>query len=213
VKLIVFGAGGRTGKLLLELGANAKHEMTAFVRTPAKLGTVPAGVKVVQGDGRDARAVEAALEGQEGALIAVALDNPRQKDTLREDVTRNVIAGMKKHGGKRLVFLSAMGVGDSLEQVKKRSFIFGSILIPLMLKNTFADALVAENLIKASGLEWVLVRAAGLTNGPPKRDVTAITDGSTEGLKLTIPRADVARFMLIQMTEDRYLGQAPTLSS
>jgi len=43
--------------------------------------------------------------------------------------------------------------------------------------------------------------------------VTAITDGSAEGLKITIPRADVARFMLISMTDDRYLGQAPTLSS
>jgi uncharacterized protein YbjT (DUF2867 family) len=213
VKLIVFGASGRTGKLLLELGANARHEMTAFVRTPAKLGTVPAGVKVVQGDGRDARAVEAAMAGQEGALIAVGLESPRKKDTLREDVTRNAIAGLKKHGGRRLVFLSAAGVGDSLEQVKKKSFLFGSVLIPLMLKNAFADALAAENLIKASGLEWVLVRAVGLGNGPPKRDVTAITDGSTEGLKLTIPRADVARFMLIQMTEDRYLGTAPTLSS
>ena len=212
MKLIVFGAAGQTGKHLVELAANAKHEVTAFVRDPAKLGAVPPGVKVVQGDGRDAAAVEAAMAGQEGALVAVGPDN-RKKTTVREDIVRNVIAGMKKHGGRRLVYLSAAGVGDSLAQAKKASFLFGSVIIPLMLKHPYADSLNAENLIKASGLQWVLVRAVGLTNGPPKRDVTAITDGSVEGMKLTIPRADVARFMLISMTEDRYVGQAPTLSS
>src|SRR5205814_8978955 len=67
VKLIVFGASGLTGKLLVELAANAKHEVTAFVRTPAKLGPVTAGVKVIQGNGQDAKAVEDAMAGQEGA--------------------------------------------------------------------------------------------------------------------------------------------------
>jgi uncharacterized protein YbjT (DUF2867 family) len=212
VKLIVFGAAGRTGKHLVQLAAAAKHEVTAFVRTPAKLGAVPEGVRVVQGDAQDAKAVEDAMAGQEGALIAVGRED-RKKTTVREDTARNVVAGMKKHGGKRVVFLSASGVGDSLAQAKKASFLYGSIIIPLLLKHPFADAVAAENLIKASGLEWVIVRPVGLTNGPPKRDVTAITDGSTEGFKLTIPRADVARFMLISMTDDRYLGKVPTLCS
>ncbi|HEY8211972.1 MAG TPA: NAD(P)H-binding protein [Myxococcaceae bacterium] len=212
MKLIVFGASGRTGKLIIELAANAHHEVTAFVRSPEKLGPVPAGVKVVKGDGHDAAAVEAAMAGQEGALIAVGAED-RKKTTIREDITRNAIAGMKKHGGKRIVYLSASGVGDSLAQAKKLSFIYGYFLIPLMLKHPFADSTAAENLIKASGLEYVLVRAVGLTDGPPKRDVVAVTDGSTEGLKITIPRADVARFMLIAMTEDRYVNQGPALSS
>lgn len=212
MKLVVFGASGRTGKPLVELAAGAKHEVTAFARTPARLGAVPPGVKVVQGDARDARAVEEALAGQDGALVAVGAED-RKKTTIRQDVVRGAIAGLKKHGGKRLVFLSAAGVGDSLPQMKKASFLFGSVLIPLVLKHPFADALAAENLLRESGLEWVIVRPVGLTNGPPKRDVTAITDGSAESLKLTIPRADVARFMLIQMTDDRYLGQAPSISS
>jgi uncharacterized protein YbjT (DUF2867 family) len=212
VKLIVFGAAGGTGKHLVQLAAGAKHEVTAFVRTPSKLGPVPEGVRVVQGDATDAKAVEDAMAGQEGAFIAVGRPD-RKQTTLREDTTRNVIAGMKKHGGKRIVYLSASGVGDSLAQAKKLSFLYGAILIPLMLKHPFADSVKAEDLLKASGLEYVLVRAVGLTNGPPKRDVTAITDGSAEGLKITIPRADVARFMLISMTGDRYVGQAPTLSS
>jgi len=212
VKLIIFGASGGTGKHLVQLAANAKHEVTAFVRTPSKLGPVPEGVKVVQGDVHDARAVEDAMAGQEGALIAVGQPE-RKATTLRQDTVRGVIAWMKKHGGKRVVFLSASGVGDSLPQAKKLSFIYGSIIIPFMLKPPFADAVAAEDLLKASGLEWVLVRPVGLTNGPPKRDVVAVTDGSTEGLKLTIPRADVARFMLISMTDDRYVGKLPTLSS
>jgi uncharacterized protein YbjT (DUF2867 family) len=212
VKLLILGASGRTGKHLVALALGAKHEVTVLVRDPAKLGATPPGLKVLQGDGRDARAVEDALAGQEGALVAVGPEN-RSKTTLREDVVRNVIAGMKKHGGKRLVFLSAAGVGDSLEQVQRASFLFGRILIPLLLKHPYADSLAAENLIRASGLEWVLVRASGLTNDPPKRNVTAITDGSSEGLKTSIPRADVARFMLVCMTEDRYVGQAPLLSS
>lgn len=212
MKLAILGGTGQTGRHVVELALGAKHEVSMLARDPAKVAVQHPSLKVVKGDARDAQAMEAALAGAEVVISALGSDT-RKKATLREEAIRNALAAMKKHGSRRMVFLSAAGVGDSLPQVQKASFLW-RIIIPLMLKDPFADALAAENLIRQSGLQWVLVRPVGLTNGAPRRNVTAITDlSSTEGLKSTIPRADVARFMLISATEDRYLGQAVTLSS
>jgi uncharacterized protein YbjT (DUF2867 family) len=213
VKLAILGGTGQTGRLLVELALGAKHEVTMLARDPGKVAVQHPNLKVVKGDARDAAAVEQALAGAE--VVLSALGSERAKNvTLRQQAIRNALAAMKKHGGRRIIFLSAEGVGDSFPRTRKASFLFGRIIIPLMLKGPFADAEAAENLVKQSGLQWVIVRPVGLTNGAPKRNVTAITDiNSTEGLTMTIPRADVARFMLIQAGEDRYLGQAVTLSS
>jgi putative NADH-flavin reductase len=213
MKLAILGGTGQTGRLLVELALGARHEVTVLARDPAKLAVQHPSLRVVKGDARDAGVMDQALAGAEVVISAIGSDS-RRKATLREEAIRNALAAMKKHGGRRIILMSAAGVGDSLPQIQKASFLLGRVLIPLLLKDAFADALAAENLIKQSGLQWVLVRPVGLGNAPPKRNVTAITDlTSTEGLKMTIPRADVARFLLIQATEDRYLGQAVTLSS
>ena len=125
------------------------------------------------------------------------------------DGTKNLIRAMERHGVKRLVCESSLGVGDSRGQL---GWVFNLLLIPLFLRNVFRDKEVQERYVKQSNLDWVIVRPAALTSGPRtgvSRSGFSTTDRAIRG---KIARADVAGFMLKQLTDDTYLRKTPGLS-
>jgi len=143
-----------------------------------------------------------------GVPVLALMIFSRKKTTL-SDGTGNIIQAMQKHRVKRFVCESSLGIGDSKGQL---GFLYNVILIPLLLRNIFADKEVQERIIKDSLLEWVIVRPAALTNGPRKG---VYQDGMSIGhwfFTAKISRADVADFMLKQLTENTYLRKTPGVS-
>jgi putative NADH-flavin reductase len=131
------------------------------------------------------------------------------RKTTLSDGTRNIVLAMQKHGVKRLVYESSLGIGDSKGRL---GLLYNIFLIPLLLRGIFADKEVQEKIIKDSALEWVIVRPAALTNGSRKG---TYKDGMSIGhgfLTAKIARADVADFMLKQLTDHGYLRQTPGVS-
>lgn len=123
--------------------------------------------------------------------------------------TRNVAKAMQRLGVKRFVSESSLGVGDSKGQL---GFLYNYIIIPVLLRNIFADKEVQEKVIQESALEWVIVRPAALTNGPRTgvyRSGFPVTDKS---IRSRISRTDVADFMLKQVASDTYLRKTPGIS-
>lgn len=135
-----------------------------------------------------------------------------KKTTLRADVARNLVTGMKKHGVRKLVWLDAAGVGSSKEFVQRSSFFFGRIIMPLFLDHMYEDAAVADDLIEKSGCNWVIVRPMSFTNGAKTGDISVVTDMSLRvRLHLRMARADVAVFLVEQVVSDDYVGQMPVI--
>lgn len=135
-----------------------------------------------------------------------------KKTTLRADVARNLVTGMKKHGVRKLVWLDAAGVGSSKEFVQRSSFFFGRIIMPLFLDHMYEDAAVAEGLIEESGRNWVIVRPMSFTNGAMTGNISVVTDMSLRvRLHLRMARADVAAFLVEQVVSDDYVGQMPVI--
>ena len=116
----------------------------------------------------------------------------------------NLVAAMKTAGVRRLVNLSAAGVGDSRSQVP---FLFGRVIIPLLLSKVYADKARGETILFASGLDYVNIRPGRLSNKPARGGVKAQTDA--HGLKLEMTRADLAAFMVAQLTSDVWLRRSP----
>lgn len=212
MKVVVFGATGLTGKELLRIALADGHEVTAVARNPAAVTEKHDRLRVVQAAGEDAAQVAAAIEGQDAVLSALG-SRTRDKNTVRSDSARNIVAGMKQHGVRRLVWLSASGVGESKGQAERTSFVFGKIIMPLFLKDVYADAAIAEELIQKSGLESTLVRPVGLTNKPEKGNIWASGDLTQKPPSSQISRADVARWMVQQLTSSAWVGKAATLSN
>lgn len=207
MKLALLGATGATGKLLLEQALAAGHEVVAYARNPADLAGTRA--QVIQGDANDSAAMQRLVGGAQAVLSALG-SRTLKKNTVRSDAMKNLLAAMKGGVAKKLVWLSASGVGDSAEQARRSSIIFGRIFMPLVLKHVYADAAVADGLLRASDLSWVCARPVGLTNKPLTGKSSVLLDGSKIP-KLTISRADVARFMLEAATTSKYDRTAPVL--
>jgi len=123
--------------------------------------------------------------------------------------TRNIVTAMEKLGVRRFVCESSLGVGDSKWRL---GLIHNVIAIPLFLRNVFADKEAQERIIRESSLDWVIVRPTVLTNGARRSTYRAGSDIGHWLIPTKISRADVAEFMLKQVTHDSYLHKTPGLA-
>ena len=143
-----------------------------------------------------------------GVPLLIILIFLRKKATL-SDGTRNIVQAMQKLGVKRFICESSLGIGESKGRL---GFLYNYILIPLFLRGLFADKEVQEKIIKDSMLDWVIVRPGALTNGPPRGICRAGMDIGHWFFTVRISRADVADFMLKQLTDNTYLRKTPGVS-
>ena len=208
MKLSILGATGATGRHLLEGALAEGHDVTALVRDPASLTTKHEKLTVVKGRATVAEELEPAVAGQDAVVSALGPRSP--KDPVCAEVARVLVPAMKKHGVTRLVWMSASGVGDSSVGVTKASFLFGRIIMPLFLKRPYANHLAAEEILRASDLDWTIVRPLQLTDAPTGKPVAfGAPDEKPAGLK--IAREDVASFMLAELGARAHVKKTPTL--
>ncbi len=209
MKLVVFGAAGRTGRHVVRYALERGHEVVAFVRRPEQL-RAEEHLTVVVGDARDAEAVARAIGGADAVISTLGSDD-RKERSLRQEVARNVVAAMQRSGARRLVWISSLGVGDSAAQARRTSFFYGFLMMPLLMRHTYADSKAAEDIIRQSDLDWTIVRPPGLIDAPHTGKYRAILDGSALA-RAYMPRADVADYMLGLAERGELLHRVPTLA-
>ena len=199
MKVIVFGATGKTGIHVCWQALEQGHKVTAFARSVGKVEGKGLRLQVAQGNVTDADSVAASVAGHDAAIVALGSNGLRDRTTLRVG-TRNVVEGMTKHGVGRLVVLSAAGVGESWGQVP----LIAKIMFRTLLRNIYADHVAQEKVIMESSLDWTIVRAAILKDGSATGECRA----GNEGKVGKINRADVARFLVKQVDDAAYSRQA-----
>ncbi len=213
MKIIIFGATGRTGLPLVIQALAAGHDVTAFVRNPNKIQIGHAKLRIVRGDLDDAVGIEAAIAGQDAVLSALGPIPAGRKDVMGVAFT-NIIAAMQKTGVKRLISLTGAGVsqpGDEPKLINK----FISLMLNLISKDTIIDSSEHARLVRDSNLDWTIVRVPMLTdvpaNGPAERNVRVGMVGINDGMR--IARSDVAAFMLKVLEDRSHIHAAPVISS
>jgi putative NADH-flavin reductase len=205
MNLLIFGATGDTGRELVKQALEQEHTVTGFSRHANELVSQYPTLQVVQGDVADMATVEKAVQGQDAVLSALGSTSLKRNPALTQGV-ENIVKAMEQHNVTRLVYQSSLGVGDSRKRV---GFLIRYIIIPLVLRNAIADHEDKERIIKQSDLDWVIVRPAGLTQGPRTGEYKA---GEDIEFGARISRADVADFMLKQVTQETYLKKTPGIS-
>jgi uncharacterized protein YbjT (DUF2867 family) len=207
MKVLILGAAGGVGRHLVTHALAAGHQVSALARQPEKVTAKSDRLTVIKGDALDAATLEQACAGQEAVLSALGTLDRGSK--VRSQGMALLLPAMKKAGARRLAVISAIGVGDSLQQAQRSSFFFGRIILPLLLKKPFEDMRVMEELVKASGLEWMIVRPTGLTDKPGTGQVKVELELGKTGPE--IPRADVAKFIVDFLTSDAQLRKVPAI--
>lgn len=206
MKVLIIGASGGTGKELVQQALERGHEVTAFVRRPAKLPLQHERLTVHQGNVLDDASVEQAVNGQDAVLCALGHKRWFYPNRILSHGTENLINAMTRQGVRRFVCETSLSVGSSFGRLGLYYTLF---VIPFILPFYWRDKHRQEAIIRASNLDWIIVRPGQLTNGK-KRGV--YKHGPRVGnyfLTVRISRADVADFMLNQLEDDTYLHAAP----
>jgi uncharacterized protein YbjT (DUF2867 family) len=209
VNILVVGASAGTGALAVATALERGHDVAAFARSPQKLTLQHGKLTRIQGDFHDRASVDAAVRGRDAVLVTASgstLKAFRDNPTYFSQGTAHVIDAMKAHGVRRLVILSALGTGDSRRLVNP---IVRLVAIGWILKRPFVDHERQEELTRHSGLDWVIVRPGGLTNGPAR--ARYVKTAALERVPSTIRRADVADFLVEAAESDRWIRQSVQL--
>ncbi|MER2195123.1 NAD(P)-dependent oxidoreductase [Methylobacterium brachiatum] len=207
-KILVLGATGGTGRLIVAQSLARGYDVTALVRSPGKAKSLP-GAKLAVGDARNPKVLREALRGRDAVVSALGTPaSPYREVTLLSEVTRTLVSAMRDEGVARLVAVTGIGAGDSRGH---GGFAFDKLILPLLLRHVYVDKDRQEDIVRQSGLDWVLVRPTVLSNKPGRGAVRALVDlaGFHGG---SVAREDVARFVLDQVETDAWIGRSPLIT-
>jgi len=209
MRIVIFGATGQTGRLLTNQAVSAGHDVTAFVRDPGRLNVPGGSVRVVQGNVLDAALVDRAVAGQEAVLVALATATRGQPPVLPEGI-RHILDSMEKHGVRRIVVLSAAGALH-----EPAGSVVGSLGLRLArayLPGVYREHRAMLEELRTRNLDWIAVRPVILTNGPRTGRYRVVVEGIPRwGFRIS--RADVADFMIRQVTSDEFVRKLPAVAN
>lgn len=210
MRMLVIGATGGTGREIVREALSRGYQVNALARAAAEAAPLLPGADIIGGDARDALAVAKALAGCHGVISALGTKPALlHEETLLSVATRIVIDEMQKLGITRLVCVTGIGAGDSRGH---GGFLYDHIAQPLLLRSVYDDKDRQEEEIRASGLDWTIVRPTALSDGPVTDNIRALTD-LTDLHGGSITRADVARFLVTEFEDRHWVGSSPVITS
>lgn len=210
LRILIIGATGGTGRQLVQQALEQGHQVTALVRKPAKLRVEHPNLRIVKGNVLDYASVESAVRGQSAVVCALGHKRLFYPTRILSEGTRNILRAMKACNVPRFICESSLGIGNSVG----RGGLFPTFFaVPFILPLYFWDKVRQEEIIAASDADWVIVRPSILTNGPARGKYRHNLHLGNFIWTGPISRADVADFMLAQLTDDTYLGTAVAIRS
>jgi uncharacterized protein YbjT (DUF2867 family) len=208
MKILVLGATGATGRLIVGKADAKGYEVVALVRSKAMAADL-AGAELIEGDARDPAALTRAVAGCDAVVSSLGTAmSPFKEVTLLSTATRALVSVIAEQNIRRLVCITGLGAGDSRGH---GGFFFDRLFLPLMLRKVYEDKDRQEDAIRASKLDWTIVRPTVLNDKPARGHVKALTDLS-DFHGGTIARSDVAEFVVQQLTTDTWLRKAPLIT-
>src|SRR5205085_6550182 len=152
---------------------------------------------------------EVAVGGHDAVVSALGHKRFFYPTRILSDGTRNVLQAMEAHGVRRFVCETALGIGDS---VARMGLYYTLFVIPIILPFYFWDKTRQEQVIANSRTDWIIVRPGALTNGAPRGRYRHGVGVGSYLRTVRISRADVAAFMLDQLTNATYVAATPGVS-
>ena len=192
MNLVVLGATGRTGSLVVEQALAAGHTVTALVRSPEKLTIRNSNLRVVAGSATDAADVARALASADALLSTLGGGG-----SVIADSTGAMVEAAHKTGVRRVVVLSSFFVErDRLGAVPR-------LLTAVAMGSVIKDKSAGEQLLRQSDLDWTIIYASLLKDGPVSGSVEVLPEGAKRRISDRISRSDVAEWMVQAATSSQ----------
>lgn len=205
MKIAVFGATGKTGRLVIDQALDAGDQVVAYARRPEALEPREA-LTIVGGTltEADQQRVTDALRGVDAVVVALGPTSLRNV-TVMQTALPVITTAMREAGVSRIAVLSAFGVGAQSKLANPVARIgFGTIL-----RDAYKDHWLAETKLAASGLRWTTVHPGLLKDGPRTGTVRAVDVATMPPVKgaPSANRADVAAALLAAIHDDQAVGK------
>ena len=207
MKLAIFGATGKTGIELVKQALEQGHAVTAFVRDAARLTFENEKLTLIAGDAFDPASVAQAVHGHDAVICALGAGSELKKTTVRTTGTINIISGMQKNNVKRLMVVTAMGVGESWDKLS----LFNKFFFATLLKSSREDHETQEAAVRESGLDWTIIRPSGLTDTPLSESYAIGENIPSKTSKIS--RADVAHAIIKDLHDNAFVHKAVTITN
>lgn len=210
MKLTVFGASGGTGAQIVQQALDAGYEVTAVARHPEQIALRHERLRVVRGDVRDPASVEAAVAGSDAVVSCIGATTREQPVTIYSAGMRNILRAMRTSGVRRLLCISAnpltVGNGDVLfDRIVLKP------IVRAIFKAAYADVARMEDEVRASDLDWTIMRPPRLTNRPRTDHYRVAIDRNLPRGRF-ISRADLAAAMLKELGDPAASHAAVTVA-
>jgi putative NADH-flavin reductase len=204
MKVLVFGASGKTGREVVRQALARGFAVTAFVRETARLPLAHANLRLVKGELTDSTAVARVIHGHTAVISTLGVGRALAHDQAVIDGVRTIARAAEHASVERLLYLSFIGVSDSRDAA---GFLLKRLAATL-LRHEVADHEIKEAAVAESFVDWTIVRPPKLTNGRLTASYRVGEDIRAHSPLPLMSRADVADCMLRQLTDASYIRKA-----
>lgn len=209
MRIVLFGASGKTGLLLLEEALASGHEVLAYVRNKASIQRVHPQLTVVEGQLNELDKLRSVITGSDACLSTLGGSSLTKSSPAIRSGIDAIVRIMAELNVKRFLYLSSYGAGDSRKSMPQP---LRFLIADLMLRVPLADHTANENRILQSPLDYTIIRPGGLTNGPKTEPLKHGSKNTKLSGNPNISRANVAAFMVQQLKDSNYLRKCVWLS-
>lgn len=212
MRIVIFGANGQTGRLVTRRVLDAGHTAVAVTRNPGSFPFADPRLEVVGADVRDVRAVVTAVDAGDAVLSTLGVPfSMRPIDTYSAGI-RNVVVAMQKTSVRRLVIVSSTGASHYPNRVDTPFAlrIAEPIITRTIGKTTYDDQRSMEDIVRACGLDWTIVRPSGLFDLP---ETTNYVAGEVDPVGGFTARIDLADYLVNLACDPATAGKTVVVST
>lgn len=201
MRIVVVGAAGPLGREVVRTLLVRGHSVRAAVRRPPD-PAFDGAVEVKLADARNEEQIRSAIRGFDAAVSVIGGGTLRRND-VASSACAVVVPAAHEVGVRRYIAMSAGMVALDWP-------FFKYILRPLIFRHILAEHRRVEEIVRASTLDWTIVRPTALTNQPP-RGYHASLDLQSRSFMTT--RGDVAAFIADELERNNYVRRAVFIAS
>jgi putative NADH-flavin reductase len=208
MKVAIFGADGRTGTYVVDETLEAGYEVVAYVQFPDRLKRENSHLRIIKGTLTDSDSIDLAINGVDAVISVLGPSSNNAVFEISSGMER-ILSSMKAHGVRRIIATAGAGVSDPDDRPTIMSK-FMNWLVQKLVKNVYEDMVRTVEMVRASGLDWTIVRVPTLTDHPKAGETKVGWVGKGMGRQVT--RADLVEFLVQQIEDQTYLQKAPVIS-
>ncbi len=203
--IVIFGASGKTGSLLVDYALSKGYHVIAYIRKASAIRQSHPNLTIVVGNLDDKEKLKEAITGSDACISTLGGKSLTKHATKIISGIDNIISTMEQEGVSRMIYLSSLGAGESRTYMPLLIRIF---IADIIMRIPLSDHNTNEIRIAKSKLQWTVVRPGELNDNL----ISEILNHGSEKTKIkgspTTSRATVVSFMLQQLTEKQYINKS-----